>query len=43
MKVEQALGEKIARNKNPCNKNPTSTGWDYCSYLQFSVQFFLRN
>ena len=40
MKVEQILGKKVARNKNPCNKNPTSSGWNYCSCLQLSVQFF---
>ena len=33
-----ALGEKVARNKNP-----TSAGLDYWSCLQLSVQFFLRN
>ena len=37
------VGKKVARNKNPCNKNPTSTGWDYCSCLQLSVQLFSRN
>ena len=36
-------GQEIARNKNPCNKNPITTGWDYCSCLQLSRQFFLRN
>ena len=36
-------GQEIARNKNPCNKNPNTTGSDYCSYLQLSRQFFLRN
>ena len=43
MKDEHSRGEKVARNKNSCNKNPTSAGWDYCSCLQLSVQFFLRN
>ena len=36
-------GQEIARNKNQCNKNPNTTGWDYCSCLQLSRQFFLRN
>ena len=40
MKIEQIRGKKIARNKNPCNKNPTKSGWNYCSSLQLSVQFF---
>ena len=33
--VEQTLGKKVARNKNP-----TSSGWNYCSCLQLSVPFF---
>ena len=37
------LGEKVASNKNPGNKNSTSMGWDSCSCLQLFLQFFLRN
>ena len=41
--IVQILGNKVARNKNTCNKNPTSSGWNYCSCLQLSVQFVSRN
>ena len=36
-------GQEIARNKNSCNKNSITTVWEYCSCLQLSRQFFLRN
>ena len=38
--IKANTGQEVARNKNPGNNNPTTTGWDYCSCLQLSVQFF---
>ena len=31
-----SLGDKVACNKNPCNKYPTTTGSENCSCLQHS-------
>ena len=32
----KSLGKKVARNKNSCNKYPTTTGSENCSCLQLS-------